>query len=56
MEKEVLKQPNLHVTTEYFLDYMASIIWGITTRVEEADIDPEEGQLFSERNRATRCN
>ena len=48
-KKEVLGRPNLYVTTEYFLDYMGINHLEELPKVEEVDIDPEEGQLFSER-------
>lgn len=48
-KKEVLGRPNLYVTTEYFLDYMGINHLEELPKVEELDIDPEEGQLFSER-------
>ena len=48
-KKEVLGRPNLYVTTEYFLDYMGINHFEELPKVEEVDIDPEEGQLFSER-------
>ena len=48
-KKEVLGRPNLYVTTEYFLDYMGINHLEELTKVEEVDINPEEGQLFSER-------
>ena len=48
-KKEVLGRPNLYVTTEYFLDYMVINHLEELPKVEEVDIDPEEGQLFSER-------
>ena len=47
--REVLGRPNLYVTTEYFLDYMGINHLEELPKVEEVDIDPEEGQLFSER-------
>ena len=48
-KKEVIGRPNLYVTTEYFLDYMGINHLEELPKVEEVDIDPEEGQLFSER-------
>ena len=48
-KKEVIGRPNLYVTTEYFLDYMGINLLEELPKVEEVDIDPEEGQLFSER-------
>ena len=39
----------LYITTEYFLDYMGINHLEELPKVEEVDIDPEEGQLFSER-------
>ena len=48
-KREVLGRPNLYVTTEYFLDYMGINHLEELPKVEEVDIDPEEGQLFSER-------
>lgn len=48
-KKEVIGRPNLYVTTEYFLDYMGINYLEELPKVEEVDIDPEEGQLFSER-------
>ena len=48
-KKEVLGRPNLYVTTDYFLDYMGINHLEELPKVEEVDIDPEEGQLFSER-------
>ena len=49
IREEVLGRPNLYVTTEYFLDYMGINHLEELPKVEEVDIDPEEGQLFSER-------
>ena len=48
-KKEVLGRPNLYVTTEDFLDYRGINHLEELPKVEEVDIDPEEGQLFSER-------
>ena len=48
-KKEVLGRPNLYVTTEYFLDYMGVNHLEELPKVEDIELDPVEGQLFSER-------
>ena len=47
--KEALGRPNLHVTTDYFLDYMGINHLEELPVIDELEIQAQESQLFGER-------